>query len=404
MHLVKNVFVDLIVKSLFGASFWAFFILNLPSLKILYFDELLNLVPLIGLYIIPIFLTKKEFRLTKTQIYFLIWFSLFILLLLLSGIMSQNSVLTSKLLFRYIYVYFTVIGLVFFVREIHLTGILFWQIIWGTTLSIVKIFYGLSVSFHDNAIHYNTLSMPMACSFMATSGLLFFVNQSNSFKLYSKILLWFCLIVNLLALTSQPGRGPVIFSLLTIFLVILAKRLLINSNELKNKNKSVLFINNQWIKIIFILPILGYIAFQNIQTQLSEVWLNRYYNLFTNTQNESRNDLWLPALEAIVENPLGYGLNSSEYIIGFYPHNIFLETLISSGIFGVIPLLIILFIFFQKLVTIIKKETLYIPISMMSLMILFMWNVSFDLGASYLPFGAIAISLSSLNTKKIISK
>lgn len=382
-----------IINSICSNSLWAFLILNLPSVKVIYFSELINILALFGLYFFSIIGNVKKLYLSKAKSKFLVVFSIFWVVLLFSGVIGQDSVMTYKLIIRYIYVYFTVIGLLFWVKEKHIPGILFLQIFWGTGLSIFQIIYGFTVSMYDNAIHYNTLAVPVACSLISISGLLFFTKKIVSG--YLKIIMWICMTLNLLALTSSPGRSPVIFSILIIILFSFLKAIFKNKKStLLNKHKK-----NSLLKTAFILIIIIYVGYQNIQTKLSSLWLERYYNLFSKTEDEPRNQLWLPALNAIANNPLGYGLNSSETIIGFYPHNIFLEILFSAGIFGLIPFLLILFILFYQIRMIVAYSSYYLPVAMISIYLLLMWNVSFDLASSYMPFGAMAIAIGLDTTR-----
>jgi O-antigen ligase len=137
----------------------------------------------------------------------------------------------------------------------------------------------------------------------------------------------------------------------------------------------------------------------NLQFKLSDNFLDRYHRLFYNAEQEARTQLYFEALEFIKNNILGYGLNSSFSLIGYYPHNIFLEIMLSCGIIGFIIFLIILAIYFYKFKLAILDRFYSLPLCMMSLYIFLLWNISYDLSRSYVPLGIIAVVIGSSNSQ-----
>ena len=272
--------------------------------------------------------------------------------------------------------------------------IVFWQILWGSCLSIYQIFYGVSsANYSHNQIHYNTIAIPLTSSFLAILGLLFFTkNITNNILL--KVVLFICMLFNLIGLTTLEGRGPFIFTL--SILVIFALSKYDYSTLFKSKN----FAN--FLKMVISVIIILCIAIYNLQSRLSYFSLYRYYRLFNQIGKEPRLQLYKSAIEAITNNPFGYGLNASENLVGYYPHNIFLEILISGGIFALIPFLIFVVLFFKKVKVATTHYSYQTSLAMISLYLFLVWNVSWDLASSYICLGSMAITICTTKNKKII--
>ena len=375
----------------FGSPFWAFAIINTPSLKLLYFSPLVNLIAIIGLYGSYI-LEKSQIYTDKVRITCLTILTLLWGILFISGAFGTNAVVYSELLLRYISVYVALIALIFFIRKKDVPQIIGWQIIWGTALALYQIIFQFSFSELSESIHYNTIAIPIASSLVAILAILFFAREKVKNK-PTKIVLWFCLVINLLGISSLSGRGPLIYPLVTILLFWLLK--LDYSAIFKLKK---LF---NFLKVSVTLSFLGYLAVNNIQTRLSGWAIERYELMFTQIEQEPRIKLYKTALEAIINNPWGYGLNGSDNIVGFYPHNIFLEILLSAGIFGLLPFLIFVVWYFRKIRYAASQGSDNIPLAMVSCYLFLTWNTSFDLASSYVCIGSMAMFIcSSTRTKK----
>ncbi|MDJ0536129.1 MAG: hypothetical protein QNJ70_27180 [Xenococcaceae cyanobacterium MO_207.B15] len=375
---------NLVINFCFETSFWAFLVLNAPTIKLLYFSPAVNAIAIVGLYL-SYFLKTPKIMISKTRIKCLAIMSFFWAILLLYGIFGTLAVVDTKLFIRYISVYIAVVGLIFFITERDLPKIVFWQIIWGTGLSIYQIFYGVSYANYDNHIHYNIVATPLASSLLAILGLLFLTKNITD-KILIKVVLWLCMMFNLIALAGLWGRRHLLFSLLIFSIFILLKY-----NYLvlfKSKN----FLN--FLKIAVSFTVIVLIGIYNLQSRLSDAGLQRYYSLFYETETESRYYLlYQPAIEAITNNPFGYGLNASETIVGYAPHNIVLEILISGGIFGFIPFLIFVVLFFKKVKVAITHSSYQTAFAMISLYLFLSLNVGLDLASSYAGLGSMAITI-----------
>src|SRR5690606_37042694 len=72
-------------------------------------------------------------------------------------------------------------------------------------------------------------------------------------------------------------------------------------------------------------------------------------------REEPRTAIWMKTIELISQNWLGYGANSYRQLMGSYPHNVFLETFLSFGVFGFAIMLSIALIFVYSLIKSIKE-------------------------------------------------
>lgn len=372
-----------------STPFWAFLILNLPSIKLIYSSEIVNVLAVIGLAF-TYFLNSSKILIGNKRIKCFVIFSLLWVILLAYGIFGSDAVVSNQILLRYISVYFTVLGLIFFITEKDLPKIIFWQITWGTILSICQINYGFDFDKFER-IHYNTVAIPMTGSLLMILGFIFFTKNIGK-KNFDKIILWSCLLLNILSVTTLEGRGPLLFSLLVLIIFYGCQ----NNSFNFLKGRQIIQVS----RVLLITSVLFYIGFINLQSKLSDWGLERYYRLLYHIQEEPRIKLYQAALRVIADNPFGYGLNAAEQLIGFYPHNIFLEILISAGIIGIIPFLILLVLFIQNMRNTLKKSSYHIPFAMMSLYLFFIWNTSFDLASSYMCIGSMVIVICTNNNEK----
>ena len=383
----------------FAPAFWGFLVLNIPSIKILFFSQAVNVIAIVGLYL-SYFLKTSKIKVDKTRIKCFVIMCLFWGILFLYGIFGTQAVVDTELFLRYISVYIAIVGLVFFITEKDVPKIVFWQIFWGTSLSIYQIFYGVSyVNYSNEQIQYNTVAIPLTSSLLAILGLLFFSKNITN-NILIKVVLCVCVIFNLIGLTTLEGRRHFIFVLLIVLIFTLSKYnflVVFKSKKLSNL-----------LKISVSVAVIAWIVIYNLQSRLNEFALYRYYRLFNEIDEEPRIQLYKSSIEAIISNPFGYGLNASETVIGYYPHNIFLEILISGGIFCLIVFLIFVILFFKKVKVATTNSSYQNSFAMISFYLFLVWNVGWDLASSYMCLGSMAITIcttknNNYKTNKILN-
>lgn len=379
----------------FGPAFWAFCIINTPSLKILYFSPIVNIAAVMGLYG-SYFLHSAKIYINQTRVTCLTILSLFWGILFIYGALGSNAEVDLDIILRYVTVYFALVAVIFCIQRKDIPFLISWQILWGTALSLYQIIYTISFAGFDGSIHYNTVAIPMASGLVASLGILFFSHLKVKSK-PAKIALWFCAITNLLSITSLTGRGPIIYSLAVILLII---SLRLNYRQIfTGKNLGNVF------KILTLATILGYIAYINIIARLSQWQIDRYLRIVQRIGEEPRIEAYRIALEAIANNPLGYGLNAAVNLKnGFYPHNLFLEILISAGIIALIPFLILVVWYAKKVINVILFDRENVPLAMIGSYLFLTWNTSFDLASSYVPIGTMLMLICTSNNVSISQK
>jgi len=169
---------------------------------------------------------------------------------------------------------------------------------------------------------------------------IFCYNFNIYFIKINKFLKLFLIVISLLNLILSGSRGP-LFSLIIITLLIYIQG-----------NKSIFFLLLKvsiFVFLIFILLVRKY----NINLQD----LNYIQRIYSNDEltfikDDNRKVLYNSAYTQFLRNPI-FGDKYYEEITKTYPHNIFLEILMSTGIFGlfffILHLFTILFIYVKNL-------------------------------------------------------
>lgn len=173
--------------------------------------------------------------------------------------------------------------------------------------------YGAQTGFHP----LNPISIGRAGAIILMVGLYYFlVNKNNK---YIKNFLLICLGTTILLLGGS--RGPVISVIIALVLILLLSR--------KHFNK---------FKFMLLVIVIVILAFQlNFQDELSVM---KRFEASSYSAELSRTLIWKSAFEYFLISPLiGYSIIDK---FGHYPHNIYLEALMSVGLLGSLPFFIIL--------------------------------------------------------------
>lgn len=163
-----------------------FAIINIPSIKIFYSSELLNISLLMSIFILGLLRNGYKIPLSKSKINFLkIWSIFWILFLCYTPFGLYKDIIT---IIRYLSTYLYIVGLILFIDNKHLPSIISAQIIWGTLISFSS-FYGLISLDRSLGQHYLTLGVPISASLCCLAGFFFkerketlpFINPYYSF-------------------------------------------------------------------------------------------------------------------------------------------------------------------------------------------------------------------------------
>jgi len=356
-----------------------FWLLSIPSIKIVYSSIFINLIPVVLLSILALRRSYilKPYKIKTIRIWFI--FSIFTIFFLIYGLNLISFVDLFGYLFLLISVFLVLI--IWDSKYLKLLNLLI--ISWGLFLSIWQIFYGVGL---DSSLgqHYLTLSLPIAAALTGVFVKLLFFDK-NSFS--DKIILVNCLIIYLIAIASLFSRSAVIYP---IFIALFFFAIYVINNSLCSSLK--------WILIVAsVIILISYFYDGNIQNDFRQ--MNRLELLIDNPGERSgRSIFWENSLNHFLENPLfGSGLNSYEVIHGFYPHNIFLEIIDSGGLLFLTIFLVIIFRYLKAITGLFKLKEYkhYFVFSGISLYFFLQWNSSFNLTTAYIPITAIFIIIMS---------
>jgi O-antigen ligase len=219
----------------------------------------------------------------------------------------------------------------------------------GFVLAIVSIFLykdiltqgigRISLAKYENP-DSETLS-PLALSYSGVLTITLSLYQlifEKNLHLRSKLFLYGSIVLSFVLFFLGATRG----SLVALFLCIVA---LIYFGSVKNK---ILIIS----MVIVAIPIIIYGA----EATGSDIF-NRTNKTIKSGDTSEREPLWNAAIDEFIDNPI---LGGRIEVSGIYPHNIFLETLMATGIVGLFLLLLATHQFVVKSYSYIKYDTKYI--------------------------------------------
>jgi len=247
---------------------------------------------------------------------------------------------------------------------------------WGLFLALKKLFFGIQFT---EEFHYLTLGFAIAV--MIIISFFKFIYEINKFK---KLLYLIAVIIGYASLLTLFGRSPLLFPTLLILAYMFFK---IMQGIVKFK---VIDTAKYLLILIGVLLLINLIVENYVPSYL----LDKFAEMELGNEDSRTDNLYIPAFNSILSNPFGTGLGSSENIIGFYPHNIFLEIGIDSGFLGIIFFLVLIFKASINSLRILKfgeiNKTLVIMVFLFWLIFLF-WNVSYGLSSAYGLFSFLSL-------------
>lgn len=194
----------------------------------------------------------------------------------------------------------------------------------------INVFYALFIvlfqNYSFNYIYFKSNYLESTITLSLTLSILLgrFINSfKQKFKL--KICLFYLLeiIICLYAILLFPGRANVIFPLYVIFFIFF----LISLFNIKYFYKC--------FPLICFLVLIGLVMYLNLS---SDYTIKRMIRLFEYTSSERRIPIFQKYTKWVLDNNLyilGGGTNSSRVLLGYYPHNIYLQLIGEFGIIGI---------------------------------------------------------------------
>lgn len=261
---------------------------------------------------------------------------------------------------------------------------IFWSIIVGNFLLAISTiyYYGslvgevsrLTSTYTDLAL-ISPLMLAYNSVLAITIGVIYIMNNKVSGK--QKYLLYITIALSLIPFFFGASRGSIIALIFPIFLYFIFS---------KNKKYRYRIIIVSMLLLIIITLYSNY-AGQGIINRFVET----FNALLANDYSDVRLQLWITSWDQFVDNPL-FGNSLENNIYNAYPHNLFIETLITTGIFGISCIIGFLLYMFKKISRIIKYYPHYYYITTIFL-VGFVRSLFTDgiYGHSWLAFGAAVI-------------
>jgi O-antigen ligase len=307
------------------------------------------------LMLISLYKSKKIFSFSYTNLLFFYFWFVYLIFSIRYFLFDNLSLSYFLDIFGYSLVY-SILPFVFYSNlpfKSYLAQIKFSIILSGLILSIIAFFQywddfiSSGVSRLGNVVYYEgddyKYLSDLALSYSASliMGLSIFNIFYQKDKLVIKLMYLLIIIVSLIPFLLGSSRGAVFSLLFPFVFFVFFKRG-------KSLSRSILitfsFISFSIIAF-FIAENFGSSAFTRVFTIASDI--------DSGSDSAARLDIWYTSILQFYDNPIfgDYVLNRKW---NFYPHNLFVEILMATGILGFLPFCILIFLAFRKTIKIIK--------------------------------------------------
>ncbi|WP_272692224.1 O-antigen ligase family protein [Providencia sp. PROV064] len=356
-------------------TFSCFIILFIPSIKYLFFSNVVNIFSVL-LLIASLIFNLKKIKISKFEAIIIIIIDLFILTQLFSGFNPDISLdLQDILKYISLIIISTIIGLIY--KFIDLKKLHIYIILWSDILIVLYLIDIISPS-GAGELSYLILSMQLGIGFCAAISLALLNKKINFSNLFNAAVI-------LLTISTLAGRTAIILSAIVLIFVLF---LFIKSNYKSN----ILKVSFLVLSLSLILVISWPIIFSDI---LNEYFLYKLEKMFTS--GDGRFDTYINSINIISDNWFGIGLHQYNTVLGFYPHNIFLESMLNAGIISGLILflffMIWLLLFIQNIYKYKKNNPYLISLGLLSAFLFISWNTSNNITSAYVPFSAMILSI-----------
>ena len=369
----------------------AFLVVSIPSIKLLFSNPIINFMPLFLLF--GCFLVKighprvvQGYNLGNFRILSVLL--LFIACVIVFYVIGEYSVIDAKGVVEYIY-FIAILALITLQHQDINEKVLFGLILgWAVFLSCYHILIGFSFD-RSKGQHYLTYGLPVGAGLTAALIGLFTATVKRVKIRYIVLIL-----IILVGLLISRGRSSLIFPCIISILYFMSGVLFAKKNKARNLTVLTLFIG-----------FLAAIAALLSQLMADVALIRRLSASASGEREEPRLEVWTKTVELIFKNPLGYGVNSYEEVLGgSYPHNMLLEGFLSFGFVGGGLLLVLVVLFFIALIRAIRRRTIdNIKIGFVALYFFLCWNTSYDLTTSYIPLSLMLLIITKqYKAKKVI--
>lgn len=354
-----------------------FFILNGPSIKNFVPTEAFNVLPLLMLLLYILILKKVKYKLEHNNKMYILLVYIFFMYLFFYGLFNSMESFNIKFFTKYLVIATTMILSALLITKKSIEYFIYLSLFWALFMAFAVVSKKISLS----NINYLQIGHPIAVGVIISSIALLKKKQYMYLKMINILLLFYFFS----ALSSLYGRSPLLFPLVVLFMLFIL--------YLYIKNKLI------FISVMAIIWISAIVVYQWILTILPKHIVDRILKMSESSGEEPRFQLWERSFEFIVQNPMGYGLESSWHLVGYTPHNFMLEVLLSSGVIGLLPFLALLILWFLLGMKSYQLNNTAVAVFGISLYYFFRFQIGGEIGSSYDFFIAILLSISYITFK-----
>ncbi|EPI2683609.1 O-antigen ligase family protein [Vibrio cholerae] len=351
----------------FLSIIWFAFVLSLGGLKFFIFSPLFNMVIAFIGFALLIYNFKNVIVNTKSLLFLLL------LLLFFFIIFSSFFFDLSEADFTYV---LKIISLVIFSFTAFILSFYIAQnpsllalilSLFGALMSALFIVKYIRPS-GAGELSYLNLALPIGIGLL--SSIYYLINKGNGFL--NKLYILFLITIQCVAILSLSAR-MVLISVALILMFMLIRNL-----------------TNRWIVLMTAGLCITLYYFSDGIVSHSDFLMFKIERLLENYKEEPRFNVYMKSIELILSAPFGYGLQSYYKLLGFYPHNIFIEILLSSGIFAFIIFLILFAYAFLNALKFLFHQDLSIY-AIVFIYFSIQWNFSYDFSSSYALLASLCV-------------
>ena len=363
-----------------------FLIANIPSLKFFLPSSMFVNLGLFGVLFLCalwrcVIGQNFKLRLSVNMRSFLLLLVLFVSYAQISAFISFNSIddYVFSQSMKYFYIVAVSALILLFAQRQDMKILVIFQAFWGVAIAVMSLANILKYTADQ---HYNTTAMPIGASLIIFfSYAVFTTARIKGFLLASPFIA-----ILLSALFSLPGRGSLLFAGCASCVIILI-------DIFRNSSFSTKVLKTGFCLLV---GILIFYVYQNNSSPSQAYRINR---LFTQIGTEPRLPRLLDTVGKINDNPVGYGMGSSKRIVGYYPHNMFVESMLEFGILPALVFFIIVTVYPAHLFVLALRNDDRLLLSVIALLVyLFLiFNVSYSVAHMYVYFSTISLALSHQN-------
>lgn len=353
-----------------------FVLFSTPSIKLYLYTEAINFVPVV-LFIVAAALNPPT-KLRSAKLSAMILAMLLFMILFAFGAYnsaSLNVVEASK----YAVLLFLCLAACVAVDRKAIAVAIVLIVVWGLALSVAQLLGGISLD-RSRGQHYLTVGYALG-----SSSLICLLVTSAGRSASLRLLAFLFFLLSLAATGTLLGRGPVLFPIVTVALYVLINTV-VDPRVGKVIGRGALF-------ALLVGPLLVY-----AQTHFDIQRIANRLERLADIANEPRvANTYAPALTAIADQPFGHGLAAHAQVIGTYPHNIFLEVMLSGGVLALWWFLLLVMLFARHIFAA-SRDDVDLAVKCLFWLTayqLLIWNVSFELSSAYalLPMMFLLASL-----------